>query len=108
MKHSSDQADAPGIPPFPPVASLFNLAAPDLIVIFFIVLLLFGTGKFSNLKGGFGAALREFRKAQQQFEAEYEPADQRREREVWPSYEMLAFLLVGMLIWFLACLLTER
>lgn len=52
------------------VASLFNLAGPDLLIILLIVLLLFGAKKLPELARGMGQALREFNKAKDDFERE--------------------------------------
>lgn len=52
------------------LASLFNLAGPDLIVIFGIVLLLFGAKKLPELAKGLGQAVKEFSKAKDDFERE--------------------------------------
>jgi len=52
------------------LASLFNLAGPDLIVIFFIILLLFGAKKLPELAKGLGQAVREFGRAKDDFERE--------------------------------------
>ena len=52
------------------VASLFNLAGPDLIVILLIVLLLFGAKKLPELARGMGQAMREFNKAKDEFDRE--------------------------------------
>lgn len=52
------------------LASLFNLAGPDLIVIFFIILLLFGAKKLPELAKGLGQAVREFGRAKDEFEHE--------------------------------------
>lgn len=52
------------------LASLFNLAGPDLIVIFFIILLLFGAKKLPELAKGLGQAVKEFSKAKDEFEHE--------------------------------------
>jgi sec-independent protein translocase protein TatA len=52
------------------VASIFNLAGPDLIIILLIVLLLFGAKKLPELARGMGQALREFNKAKDDFERE--------------------------------------
>src|SRR5476651_2687198 len=58
------------------IASLFNLAGPDLIVILLIVLLLFGAKKLPELARGMGQAVREFSKAKDEFEREVtRPAD---------------------------------
>jgi sec-independent protein translocase protein TatA len=52
------------------IATLFNLAGPDLIVILIIVLLLFGAKKLPELARGMGQAVREFTKAKDEFERE--------------------------------------
>ncbi len=52
------------------IASLFNLAGPDLLVILIIVLLLFGAKKLPELARGMGQAVREFTKAKDEFERE--------------------------------------
>jgi sec-independent protein translocase protein TatA len=52
------------------IASLFNLAGPDLIIILFIVLILFGANKLPELARGMGQAVREFTKAKDEFERE--------------------------------------
>ena len=51
-------------------ASLFNLAGPDLIVIFFIILLLFGAKKLPELAKGLGQAVKEFSRAKDDFHNE--------------------------------------
>jgi sec-independent protein translocase protein TatA len=45
------------------IASLFNLAGPDVIIIIGIVALLFGAKKLPELARGVGQAAREFVKA---------------------------------------------
>jgi len=52
------------------IASLFNLAGPDLIVILLIVLLLFGAKKLPELARGMGQAVKEFNKAKDEIERE--------------------------------------
>lgn len=52
------------------LASLFNLGGPDLLVIFGIVLLLFGAKKLPELAKGMGQAVKEFNKAKDEFERE--------------------------------------
>jgi sec-independent protein translocase protein TatA len=52
------------------LASLFNLAGPDLIIIFFIILLLFGAKKLPELARGLGQAFKEFGRAKDDFERE--------------------------------------
>ena len=45
------------------LASLMNLAGPDLIVILLIVLVLFGAKRLPDLARGMGQAMKEFQKA---------------------------------------------
>jgi sec-independent protein translocase protein TatA len=52
------------------LASFFNLAGPDLIIILVIVLLLFGAKKLPELARGLGQAVKEFSKAKDDFERE--------------------------------------
>jgi sec-independent protein translocase protein TatA len=52
------------------IASLFNLAGPDLMIIMVIVLLLFGAKRLPELARGLGQAVREFSKAKDEFERE--------------------------------------
>ena len=52
------------------IASLFNLAGPDVIIIMGIVLLLFGAKKLPELARGMGQAVREFSKAKDEFTSE--------------------------------------
>jgi sec-independent protein translocase protein TatA len=58
------------------LASLFNLAGPDLFVIFFIILLLFGAKKLPELAKGLGQAVKEFGRAKDDFEREMTTAAQ--------------------------------
>jgi sec-independent protein translocase protein TatA len=52
----------------PLIASLLNLAGPDLIVILLIVLLLFGSKKLPELARGIGRAVKEFGAARDEIE----------------------------------------
>lgn len=52
------------------LASLFNLAGPDLLIIAFILVLLFGAKKLPELAKGLGQAVREFNKAKNDFQGE--------------------------------------
>jgi sec-independent protein translocase protein TatA len=47
-----------------------NLGGPELLIIFLVVLLLFGAKKLPELARGLGQSVREFKKAQQEFEDE--------------------------------------
>jgi len=52
----------------PTIASILNLAGPDLIVILLIVLLLFGSKKLPELARGIGRAVKEFGAARDEVE----------------------------------------
>ncbi len=45
--------------------AIFNLGAPELIVLLLIVLLLFGGAKLPKLARGLGQSIKEFKKAQE-------------------------------------------
>ena len=52
------------------VASFFNLAGPDMLVILLVVLLMFGSKKLPELARGMGRAVREFTAAREEIERE--------------------------------------
>jgi sec-independent protein translocase protein TatA len=52
------------------IASIMNLRGPDLMVIFLIVLLLFGAKKLPELARGMGRAVKEFGAARDEIERE--------------------------------------
>jgi sec-independent protein translocase protein TatA len=52
------------------LASLMNLAGPDLIIILLIVLVLFGAKRLPDLARGMGQAMKEFQKAKDDFSHE--------------------------------------
>jgi sec-independent protein translocase protein TatA len=52
----------------PTIASIMNLAGPDLIVILLIVLLIFGSKKLPELARGMGRAVKEFGTARDEIE----------------------------------------
>src|SRR5438552_10248270 len=52
------------------IASLMNLAVPDLIIILLIILVLFGAKKLPELAKGMGQAVKEFQKAKDEFSDE--------------------------------------
>jgi sec-independent protein translocase protein TatA len=55
---------------FIPIASLLNLAGPDMMVVLLIVLLLFGAKKLPELARGMGRAVKEFNGARDEIERE--------------------------------------
>ena len=57
------------------IASIMNLAGPDLIVILLIVLVLFGAKKLPELARGMGQAVKEFQKAKDEFSDELKKSD---------------------------------
>ena len=54
----------------PMIASILNLVGPDMMVIFLIVLLLFGAKKLPELARGMGRAVKEFSAARDEIERE--------------------------------------
>jgi sec-independent protein translocase protein TatA len=52
------------------MASIFNLAGPDLLVILFLALLFFGSKKLPELARAMGRAVREFTAAREEIERE--------------------------------------
>ena len=56
------------------IASILNLAGPDLIVILLIVLLLFGSKKLPELARGIGRAVKEFSSARDEIVKELNPS----------------------------------
>ena len=55
------------------LASLMNLAGPDLIIILLIVLVLFGAKRLPDLARGMGQAMKEFQKAKDDLQSELHP-----------------------------------
>jgi sec-independent protein translocase protein TatA len=54
----------------PTIASILNLMGPDMMVILFIVLLLFGAKKLPELARGMGRAVKEFSAGRDEIERE--------------------------------------
>lgn len=46
-----------------PIAGIFGLGTPELLLILFVILLLFGGAKLPSLARGLGQSIREFKKA---------------------------------------------
>jgi len=56
------------------IAFIEGVGGPELMMILFVVLLLFGGGKLPEFARGFGKAMREFRKAANNVEGEFKRA----------------------------------
>ena len=52
------------------IASIMNLMGPDMMVILFVVLLLFGAKKLPELARGMGRAVKEFSSARDEIQKE--------------------------------------
>jgi sec-independent protein translocase protein TatA len=62
----------------PMIASIMNLFGPDMMIVFLIVLLLFGAKKLPELARGMGRAVKEFSAARDEIERELtQPASNR-------------------------------
>jgi sec-independent protein translocase protein TatA len=57
------------------MAGIFNLAGPDMLVIFLFVLLMFGAKKLPELARGMGKAVKEFTAAREEIERELAHSD---------------------------------
>jgi len=57
-----------------PIAFIEGVGGPELMMILFVVLLLFGGEKLPEFARGFGKAMREFRKAANNVEGEFKRA----------------------------------
>ncbi len=55
---------------------MFNLGGGEMMILFIIVLLVFGPSQLPKLAKGLGNAMREFRKAQREFNDEVTREDQ--------------------------------
>ena len=55
----------------PMIASILNFAGPDLIVVLFIVLLMFGAKRLPDLARGMGKAVKEFGAARDEIEKNF-------------------------------------
>ncbi|MBL9214612.1 MAG: twin-arginine translocase TatA/TatE family subunit [Opitutaceae bacterium] len=63
-----------------PIAGLFGLGGPELIIILVILLLLFGGSKLPALAKGLGQSIKEFKNA-----AKDEPAEPKEEKKAEPA-----------------------
>ncbi len=61
--------------------SLFNFLGPEMIVVFFAILLLFGGRKIPELMKGIGKGIREFNSARSTIESELKEGMKENEKE---------------------------
>ena len=72
-------------PTIAPVAFLPNIGTTELIIIFFVVLLLFGAKKLPELARGMGRSIKEFKKATSEIEEEVRTAIESSETDANPQ-----------------------
>ena len=72
------------------IASLFNLAGPDMLIILSVLLLFFGAKKLPELARGLGRAVKEFNAARAEIEKELTPAAPAQPATVPPAAVSLA------------------
>ena len=58
---------------------MFGLGMPELLVIMFIFLILFGARKLPEIGGGMGKAIKNFKKATREVQEEIEPPGNKKE-----------------------------
>jgi sec-independent protein translocase protein TatA len=58
-----------------PILAFFNLGGQEMLIIFLIVLLLFGAKKLPELARGLGKSMGEFKRAREDFEREITTAE---------------------------------
>lgn len=61
-----------------PIAGLFGLGGPELIIILVILLLLFGGSKLPSLAKGLGQSIREFKNAAKETDEEQKAAGEKK------------------------------
>jgi sec-independent protein translocase protein TatA len=70
---------------FPPTAFIEGIGGPELMMIMFIILLLFGADKMPGLAKGIGKSVREFKKAASGVEEEVRKAMDEHDDEPQPK-----------------------
>ena len=90
------------------IASLFNLAGPDLVIILLIVLFLFGAKKLPDLFRGMGEALREFLKISDEFGRDSRKIEDRGAEDKFAAINRVLALVVGIAAVILLSVLSSR
>lgn len=62
---------------FQPLLAIFGLGAPELLLIFAVLILLFGATKLPALAKGLGKSIKEFKKAANETEDDSEDAEKK-------------------------------
>jgi|TARA_B110000438_G_scaffold235332_1_gene232036 sec-independent protein translocase protein TatA len=62
------------ITPTTPIAFIQGIGAPELLVVFLIVLLFFGAKRLPELARGLGKSMKEFKKATQEVQEDFQEA----------------------------------
>lgn len=70
---------------FQPVLAIFGLGGPEIALILFLILLLFGAKRLPELARGFGKSIREFKKATSEVETDIRTAIDNPEQKPGPK-----------------------
>jgi len=70
---------------FQPVLAIFGLGGPEIALVLFLILLLFGAKRLPELARGFGKSIREFKKATSEVENDIRSAIDEPEQKSQPK-----------------------